>query len=294
MQPNLLSIVIPSRNERFLVPTVNDLLAKATGPIEIIVVLDGGEWPASEPLPYDKVALVRHPESLGTRAAINAGVEMATGEFIMKSDAHCLYAPGFDEILKKHCSENVVAVPRRRRLDAENWKIEETRRPDIDYEYLSFYPSDFGGWTHNIKRWEEKNRDESLRSEIVSDIMCFQASCYMMTRSTFHALDLMDESTYGALMSEGEEIALKCWTSQGRVIVVKDTYYCHLYKGNRYGRGYELNMDEVRKGAAGVRKWLTNSAWPGKQILPFHWWIEKFWPLPGWPDDWKEQLNYHE
>jgi hypothetical protein len=39
--PGLVSVIVPSRSERFLVPTVTDLLAKAQGPIEILVVLDG-------------------------------------------------------------------------------------------------------------------------------------------------------------------------------------------------------------------------------------------------------------
>ena len=45
------SVIIPSRNERFLTKTVIDLLAKAQGDIEIIAVLEG-YWP-DPPLPED-------------------------------------------------------------------------------------------------------------------------------------------------------------------------------------------------------------------------------------------------
>ena len=38
------SVVIPSRGEQFLAPTVKDVLAKAAGNIEVIAVLDG-YWP---------------------------------------------------------------------------------------------------------------------------------------------------------------------------------------------------------------------------------------------------------
>jgi hypothetical protein len=38
------SVIIPSRNERFLAPTVADVLSKAAGEIEVITTLDG-YWP---------------------------------------------------------------------------------------------------------------------------------------------------------------------------------------------------------------------------------------------------------
>ena len=43
----LVSIIIPSRNEPFLQHTIDDILAKAAGEIEVIVVLDG-YWPTFE------------------------------------------------------------------------------------------------------------------------------------------------------------------------------------------------------------------------------------------------------
>ena len=39
------SIILPSRNERFLPRTVQDLLDKAKGDIEVIPVLDGYDQP---------------------------------------------------------------------------------------------------------------------------------------------------------------------------------------------------------------------------------------------------------
>ena len=37
-------------------------------------------------------------------------------------------------------------------------------------------------------------------------------------------------------------------------------------------------------------KWLTNSAWH-KQTLPLSWLIDKFWPVPGWPENYQEVLG---
>src|SRR5690348_9367935 len=77
------SIIVPARNERFLLPTVCDLLAKAQGDIEVLVVLDG-YWP-DPPLPADpRLKILHRGKAFGMRPAINAAVQMSTGEFLLK------------------------------------------------------------------------------------------------------------------------------------------------------------------------------------------------------------------
>lgn len=49
------SILIPSRNERFLPQTVDDIFAKAAGDIEVVAVLDG-YWP--DPILKDRPNLI--------------------------------------------------------------------------------------------------------------------------------------------------------------------------------------------------------------------------------------------
>jgi len=38
------------------------------------------------------------------RGAINVGLKKAKGKFIMKCDAHCAFAPGYDKIMAQHCN----------------------------------------------------------------------------------------------------------------------------------------------------------------------------------------------
>src|SRR3990167_7635659 len=68
----MLSIVIPSRNEVYLDRTVKDLIAKAVGPIEVIVVLDGYDTERTPGVNY-----VYHPVAVGMKEAINSGVAEA-------------------------------------------------------------------------------------------------------------------------------------------------------------------------------------------------------------------------
>ncbi|HEY5985150.1 MAG TPA: hypothetical protein VIV12_02025, partial [Streptosporangiaceae bacterium] len=63
----LLSIVIPSADPRFLPRMIPDLLAKAAGPVEVIISLDG----VDVDLPADpRVTLIRHAR-LGMRGTLN-------------------------------------------------------------------------------------------------------------------------------------------------------------------------------------------------------------------------------
>ncbi len=282
------SVIIPSRNERFLPQTIDDVFAHATGDVEVIAVLDG-YWPAPPLRDHPNLILIHRPAAQGMRAAINSAAAIAKGAFLLKTDAHCMFAPGFDEMLQADCGEDWVVVPRRKRLDAENWRIQDVHKPDIDYMYLSYPndPGDFGGAGLNGKVWDAKNRDESLRKIEIDDLMSAQGSAWFMRRDYFYRLELMDEGSYGSFWNEFQEIGLKCWLSGGRVIVNKKTWYAHLHKGKTYGRGYFLDNRLLVQGATHTRKWMTmGAAWP-RQTLPIEWLVEKFWPVPTWPENWK-------
>lgn len=290
----MLSIIIPSRNEKYLQPTIEDLLKNARGEIEIIVILDG-YWPSPALLPSDRLKIIHRGESRGMRNGINSAVAIAQGDVLMKIDAHCMVSEGYDIALTKDLAHNWVSVPTRKRLDAENWKIEETRKPDIDHMYLGAPtdPNDFGGPGLNGKVWEEKNRDESLKQIKIEDIMSSQGSCWIMHKEYFYELELMDEENYGSFWNEFQEVGLKCWLSGGRVVVNKNAWYAHLHKGKKHGRGYFLSKSSLNQGAFFTSKWLTNSAWK-KQTLPLSWLIEKFWPVPTWTPELLKEIKKHD
>lgn len=280
------SVVIPSRGERFLNPTISSLLERAEGDVEVIPVLDG-YWP--DPIiDHPQVRYIHRGSPKGMRAAINAAVSIAKGEFILKTDAHCLFGEGYDEILQADCDEDWVVTPRRDRLDAEQWCIQATGKQPIDYMYLSYPddPMDFGGPGLNGKVWEKRNNDPALKGVLIDDLMSAQGSAWFMRRDYFHRLELMDEASYGSFWNEAQELLLKNQLSGGRSVVNKKTWYAHLHKGRTYGRGYSLSNDTLNQGAAYTKRWLgpVGYAWD-KQTLPLSWLIEKFWPVPGWPDD---------
>jgi len=287
----MLSIVIPSRNEMFLSKTIKDLLIKAKGEIEIIVVLDG-YWPPSEEIIDDERVIYLHKGiSEGMRQAINSGVAIARGEYIMKIDGHCMVDEGFDVKLIEDCEDNWVVVPRRKRLDAENWCIQDVGKSDIDYMYLSYPddPQDRGGVGLHGRSDNKKNSDKKLKEEKIVDLMTAQGSCYFMKRKYFYELELLDNDNYGPFGSEFQEVGLKCWLSGGRVVRNKKTWYAHLHKGKIYGRGYYLNNKDMEKANRFTNKWITGEAW-NKQTKPLSWLIKHFWPVPEWTEKNYEKL----
>ncbi len=280
----MISIIIPSRNEQFLQKTTEDILAKAKGEIEVIVVLEG-YWP--EVVVKDpRVHYIHNGTPKGLRGAVMQAVEIAKGKHIMKIDAHCKFSEGFDVELANSCETDYVVVPQRYSLDAEKWKIEE-RDDDkypIDYLYIEC-PSDKNKGDLGGEVWREKNRNPKFKDKYIDDLMTFQGSCWFMEKEYFSKLELFDEKNYGTFRKEPQEISFKCWLSGGRVIRNKKAWYAHLYKGKKYGRGYSFAKGDWEKGDEYNKKWLTNSAWD-KQTKDFKWLIDKFSP-PGWKDyDW--------
>lgn len=291
----MLSVIIPSRNEIFLNKTIEDLLNKSRGEIEIIAVLEG-YWPTEEKREFwftpmviedPRVTYLHLGKPLGMRGAINAGVSIAKGDFIMKVDAHCLFEEGFDVKLASDCDDNWVVIPARYSLDAEKWEVNKTGKARADYHYLC-YPNphkehDVG--MHGVV-WPERGIERLDPKYDIDDNLSFQGSCWFMKRSWFNDfLEGMDENPiYAGWAQEPTEIGLKTWLGGGRVVVNKKTWYAHLHKGRQYGRMY--NMDErgvIAGHAYGADYWMKNK-WP-KQIHNIDWLIEKFMPVPTWPED---------
>lgn len=286
------SIIIPSCKEVFLTKTINDLISKARGEVEVIAVLDG-YWPEPiglAPLPEHKNLIVLHRgRQMGMRASINAAAAVAKGEFLMKCDAHCMFEEGYDEILKADCDDNWIVIPRRHSLDAENWKIDQNGKSPRDYHFLCFpqigKPHDNG--MHGVE-WPQRGRERSAPEYDIDDTMSFQGSCWFMKKSWFdNFLHGMSEEGYGTFSQEPQEIGNKTWLGGGALKVNKKTWYAHLHKGKTYGRMYSINQSEIVYAHNWSADYWMNNRWQDR-IHDLDWLVEKFWPVPTWVENWKE------
>ncbi len=299
----MLSVVIPSRSPQFLQQTIDDLLAKAEGEVEIIVVLDG-YWP--DPVIKDdaRVVVLHHGlvhENVGMRGGINAGIDVAQGDYIMKIDEHCMVDQGYDTKLIADCEDDWIVIPRRYRLDAENWKIAEDDRPPIDYMYLACplnRPDDVLYGLHG-SLWNARHHER--KDILIDDTMSWQGSCYFFKKSYWDKLfpDGLDDINYGTFTQEAQEIGNKVWLSGGRLVVNKKTWYAHYHKGKR-GKGlgfsnhqYRVHQAMTERGRIYCIDYWMNNRWE-KRKHDFEWLLEKFWPVPSWPDNWRELYKTYQ
>lgn len=285
----MISIIIPAHREPYLQKTIDSLLKNARGEMEIIPVLDG--WSPERPIRPDKrVNVVTLKKHSGMRAAINEGISRAKGEFIMKSDAHCSFGAGFDQILSKNCAEDWLVIPRRYSLEGTTW-ARDRRRPYRDYHYLT-YPTPNGkyGITVSNVDWLERTAQRKNPQYDIDDTMTFQGSCWMAQKNHFLKLvGFLDDraEAYSPFGAEALEIGLKYWLSGGRIKVIKKTWYAHLskrsghYKKGIFTQSYKRNQAPSRTWAS--KHWVNNEE--KGMIHPFSWLVEKFWPVPTWPED---------
>ncbi len=294
---SLTSIVIPSRNDMFLHQTVNDLLQKAEGDVEIIIALDG-YWPENVADFDERVRVFHHGtihNSYGMRAGINAAMAIAKGDYVMKIDEHCMVDQGFDVKLQADCEENWVIIPRRKRLDAVTWTVPYDPRPDIDYMQVDFAYQRPNDNTCGLHGSEWKQRAIDRKDILIDETPTSQGSCYFMTKGHWdRRIIRMDEEHYGTFTHESQEIDFKTWFSGGKVMVNKKTWYAHYHKGSR-GKNYGFSNAQYQKHQADKergRKWCRDY-WLNQQDYPHDWaWFidEKFPGMPGWEGDWKQRL----
>ena len=107
-----LSVVIPSWKDPYLQKTIVSLLDRSElgNQLEVIPVMDGYR----QELKRDpRVVILELGKNRGMRGAINAGVRIARGEFIMRTDEHCMFASGYDRILTETCEPDWIVTPKR-------------------------------------------------------------------------------------------------------------------------------------------------------------------------------------
>ena len=302
---SMVSVMIPARNEPFLNKTIKSVLHAATGEVEVIVLLDGA--PPAKPIPdWKHVRVLENEEAGGIGAASWTMAQEARGDYIMKLDAHCLLAAGWDEALKSHCAPYDLLVPARYQLKDEGWR---RGYGPIHYLFLT-YPwiqePQFGAGMHG-KKWQS---EDGLAKRAVGreyfwpertwkdrhpldEIMAFQGSLWFMHKKRF--LDLGGVDTRCILWGEALNIGFKVFMSGGCMIRDKSTWYAHLHKGRKHGRGYWMDKRFMQKINLWSADYWMNDRWQHPlRTRTMHDFVEHFWPIPGWPEDWDDPRYQEE
>jgi glycosyltransferase involved in cell wall biosynthesis len=216
----MLSVVIPSYKDPLLNKTIESLLANAEGEIEIIAVLDG-YW--QEVVGDPRVKILHLGKNRGMRGAINAGIDIARGEFIMRTDEHCMFGKGFDRILIESCEPNWIMTARRYFLDPVKWELMDI--PYIDCEKLVIQ----GGVKFAGQRWE--SRAIEFKDIPIIETMAMQGSMWMMHRKWWdEVIGELQIEGYGPLIQDSHEMVFKTWQKGGKLMVNKNTWFAHKHR----------------------------------------------------------------
>lgn len=210
----------------------------------------------------------------------------------MKCDSHCMFGPGYDKTMARACKDNWLMIPRRYALNAVKWQVDK-KRPVRDYHYISF-PVETKRYGTSISNqdWLHRTSERNTQEYDIDDTMSFQGSCWFANRKYFmERIRYLDgrRETYGSFGGEQLEIGLKYWLGGGEVKVIKKTWYAHLskrshhYKKGMFSRNYKTNFNVVCSRTWNTKHWLGNEE--PNMIHPFSWLVEKFWPVPSWPED---------
>jgi len=235
----MLSVIIPSYKDPLLQRTINSLLENAQGEIEIIVVLDG-YWPAEYDWSDPRVKIVHIGKNGGMRNAINVGVKASRGEFIMRTDEHCSFGPGYDVILTKRFKHNWIMYPMRYYLDPVKWEVMD-KKPNI-YNKLVI-----DGSRHKFSGVDWPNRSIGREHKMIDESMAMQGSCWIMKRSWWDAVigELQSEG-YGTHYGDSHEMVFKTWVAGGKLMVNKGTWHAHKHRD--FPRTHNYGEREARPG----------------------------------------------
>ena len=291
-----LSVIIPARNEEFLQKTIENVLENSKGDTEIIAILDG-YWP-DPPLPdHPKVTLIHHTESIGQRAATNEGARLSKAKFIMKLDAHCAVAEGFDVQLMKDCRRrNWTLIPAMWNLHAFDWECQRCKK--------RYYQADRPETCCDVKEfekvmvWKPRERRITTSWRFDSDLhfqywrgrktrgkifetMCHIGAGWFLHREQYWKQDGLDEAT-GSWGQMGVETSCKAWLSGGRVLTDTNTWFAHMFRSSGdFSFPYKLSGNDQERAKKYSRDLWLNNKWP-KQIHKLEWLVDRFKPVPDW------------
>lgn len=274
---DLISVIVPARNEPQLVETLDSLIANCSKleQIEWIVILDGWDTqPVDGKISLDeltrfatvlddfqsrlvhahKITVYRYEQNVGQRVGINEAVKAAKGKYIFKIDAHCRITPGWDQHFRDQTDEQTILIP----------PIQSTSSGHIqDYFYIRSNYSNtwWEGYQPNIQR----------------ESMSLSGGAWFCEKSFYEYFGGHLESL-GPWGNCGSEMALKCWLSGGRIISVPDVIVEHEYKKPFRYRPTGIKLHSGRK----ELKYLVENKKLKNQILSIKWLVNKFSPVPTW------------
>lgn len=256
----MLSVIIPAYKDPLVHKTIDSLLENAQGKIEIIVVLDGF-WPEQPIITDERVQIVHLGKNRGMRGAINAGVALARGEFLLRSDQHCAFAKGYDVVLTESCQSNWIVTATRYFLDPIKWEVMDI--PPVNYEKLVIQD----GKKFSGLRWKE--RDIERRDIMIDETMAMQGSMWVMPTDWWkRAIGELQTEGYGQMYQDSHEMIFKTWQAGGKMMLNKNTWFAHKHRSFTQGRHEGTKENSSLRNESGLYALKVWKSYYEKEVRP--------------------------
>jgi glycosyltransferase involved in cell wall biosynthesis len=241
-----LSVIVPDYKDPLLQKTIDSLLdnSELGSDLEVIAVLDGC-WPKVPLRDDDRLVVVHLGKNRGMRGAINAGIRVAKGEFIMRTDEHCMFCKGYDRILTSTCRSNWIMTGLQYFLDPEKWEVMDM--PPVGHQKLVIQ----GGKKFAGQRWAEM--DEKNKKRTISETMAMQGSVWCMPRAWWDkVIGELQTDGYGPLIQDSHEMVFKTWQAGGDLVLNKKMWFAHKHRSfpRTHSNGTEENPANCDQGYA--------------------------------------------
>jgi len=221
-----LSVVIPDYKDPLLHKTIDSLLDNSGlgDQLEVIAVLDG--CVSKQPFRRDdRLKIIHLGKNVGMRRAINTGVAIAKGEYLMRTDEHCSFGNNYDSILtdEQNIQPNWIVTPRRYFLDADKWEVMDI--PPVDFMKLKIV---------NVAKGVRKFSGVEAPgdpNQMIQESMAMQGSCWVMPHKWWNDVigELQNEG-YGPHYQDSHEMVFKTWKAGGKLMVNKKTWHAHKHR----------------------------------------------------------------
>ena len=241
-----LSIIIPSWKDPFLIKTIDSILSNSGlgSDIEIIVVLDG-YW-VENIIEDPRVRYLHLGKNRGMRGAINAGVSISRGEYIMRTDEHCMFAKDFDKIVLKTIQPNWIVTMRRYFLDPVKWEVMDI--PYVDFEKLVIQ----GGVKFAGQKWP--SRDKKYAKIGIAETMAMQGSVWIMPHKWWNdVIGELQTEGYGPLYQDSHEMIFKSWKAGGKMVLNKHSWFAHKHRS--FSRTHQHTEKDTAGWSYALNKW---------------------------------------
>ena len=252
----MVSVLIATINDVHLKRTVEEVRKNADGPIEFIIVNDGG-YKIKE---IDNVKIINHSTTLGRRVSFNEAARVAKGDYFLILDGHCSMSQGWDTKMIESCVDNNLVYAIIRDMNPDTW------------EYLP------GHYIHVRlnKEYTEKwwYRKALEQCEVEEESMTITGCAWMVTKKCYWDLNGYDESL-GGYGWDGPEWTCKVWMGEnpGSVICRTDVICGHVFGTNSGNVLYPANMIPKAKYISYMQELYSH------KIDKL---VERFAPVPDW------------